>query len=261
MSSARQWFSQDPFSGHRFWFGQVQRRHACVRNRGQRLRSGRVLKKRLIEMDRDWDRALDYGRGSTGRMTFCTIFRIPEGSEMWSRWDMQSHPPDILITNYSMLNVMLMRRIESGTSSICTKAWLEADRTNHVFHLVVDELHTYRGTPGTEVGYLLRTFLHRIGLHSGFTSTEDHCDKCFHRERRAKSRLPGTVLRPGWRPHSKYSQGRHRRFPASRDGYGAHTLQHSPALSSDLDLNALWMRLRGTLPVRGRVRHVTGRTT
>src|SRR5439155_6587201 len=29
---------------------------------------------------------------------------------------------------------------------------------------VVDELHTYRGTPGTEVGYLLRALLHRLGL-------------------------------------------------------------------------------------------------
>ena len=32
------------------------------------------------------------------------------------------------------------------------------------FFLVIDELHSYRGTPGTEVGYLLRAFLHRIGL-------------------------------------------------------------------------------------------------
>src|SRR5262249_17225323 len=29
----------------------------------------------------------------------------------------------------------------------------------------VDELHTYRGTPGTEVGYILRVLYERLGLH------------------------------------------------------------------------------------------------
>ena len=81
---------------------------------------------------------------------------------MWSRWDMQDHAPDLLITTYSMLNIMLMRSIEAGIFDQ-TRAWLAADRTN-VFHLVVDELHTYRGTPGTEVAYLLRVLLDRLGL-------------------------------------------------------------------------------------------------
>ena len=36
-----------------------------------------------------------------------------DGGEMWSRWDMQDAPPDVLITNYSMLNIMLMRDIEA----------------------------------------------------------------------------------------------------------------------------------------------------
>src|SRR5437870_5702277 len=81
---------------------------------------------------------------------------------MWSRWDMQDHPPDIFITNYSMLNIMLMRGIEFGIFDQ-TRRWLEADHT-HVFHLVVDELHSYRGTPGTEVAYLLRVLLDRLGL-------------------------------------------------------------------------------------------------
>ena len=81
---------------------------------------------------------------------------------MWSRWDMQDSPPDILITNYSMLNIMLMRSIETNIFEQ-TRAWL-SESSNHVFFLVVDELHTYRGTPGTEVAYLLRVLLDRIGL-------------------------------------------------------------------------------------------------
>ena len=75
---------------------------------------------------------------------------------------MQDAPPDILITNYSMLNIMLMRDIEDQIFA-ATRRWLE-DPAN-VFHLVVDELHTYRGTPGTEVGYILRVLYERLGLN------------------------------------------------------------------------------------------------
>lgn len=91
-------------------------------------------------------------------------FPNPDGSEMWSRWDMQDTPPDILITNYSMLNIMLMRNIET-TIFEQTRAWLaEPDHPERVFHLIIDELHAYRGTPGTEVAYIVRLLLHRLGL-------------------------------------------------------------------------------------------------
>ena len=90
------------------------------------------------------------------------FFQNLDGAEMWSRWDMQDFPPDILITNYSMLNVMLMRAVEAPIFDT-TRAWLESSEDN-VFYLVVDELHTYRGTPGTEVAYLLRVLLDRLGL-------------------------------------------------------------------------------------------------
>ena len=89
------------------------------------------------------------------------FFANMDGGEMWSRWDMQDHPPDILITNYSMLNIMLMRSVEASIFDQ-TRQWLQDP--SHIFHLVVDELHTYRGTPGTEVAYLIRVLLDRIGL-------------------------------------------------------------------------------------------------
>ncbi|NOZ72232.1 MAG: DEAD/DEAH box helicase [Chloroflexi bacterium] len=90
------------------------------------------------------------------------FFQSVDGAEMWSRWDMQETPPDILITNYSMLNIMLMRSIEAPIFDK-TKEWIESSSDN-IFYLVVDELHTYRGTPGTEVAYLLRVLLDRLGL-------------------------------------------------------------------------------------------------
>jgi len=85
-----------------------------------------------------------------------------DGGEMWSRWDMQETPPDILITNYSMLNIMLMRTIEMKVFDK-TKEWLKGDPQRRFF-LVVDELHAYRGTPGTEVAYILRLLIQRLGL-------------------------------------------------------------------------------------------------
>ena len=92
------------------------------------------------------------------------LYHFPniDGGEMWSRWDMQVTPPDILITNYSMLNIMLMRDIESNIFRQ-TRDWLEGDSTRKFF-LIIDELHSYRGTPGTEVGYILRLLIDRIGL-------------------------------------------------------------------------------------------------
>ena len=82
---------------------------------------------------------------------------------MRSRWDMQDHPPDILITNYSMLSIMMMREIDEPIFEK-TRQWLEKDKENHIFHLIVDELHLYRGTSGAEIAYLIRLFLYRLGL-------------------------------------------------------------------------------------------------
>ena len=91
-------------------------------------------------------------------------FQDPRSSEMINRWDMIEAPPDILITNYSMLNVMLMRAREDRIFDL-TKSWLQSDRRN-CFTLVVDEMHTYRGTQGTEVSLMVRSLLRRLGLSS-----------------------------------------------------------------------------------------------
>ena len=89
-------------------------------------------------------------------------FVDPRVGEMITRWDMIADPPDILVTNYSMLNAMLMRQVEESIFS-ATKTWLEEDERN-VFTLVVDELHLYRGTQGSEVAMTVRSFLSRLGL-------------------------------------------------------------------------------------------------
>ena len=101
-------------------------------------------------------------------------------AEMLCRWEIQQHPADIMITNYSMLSAMLMRgkafakpdgdpdNMSDGDILEKTKKWLEGepDKENpkRVFTIVVDELHLYRGTAGTEIAYLLRLLLARLGL-------------------------------------------------------------------------------------------------
>lgn len=93
-----------------------------------------------------------------------TPFFFPklDGAEMRSRWDMQDSPPDILITNYSMLSIMMMREIDSGIFEE-TKKWLKESQ-DHIFHLIIDELHLYRGTSGAEVSLLLKLLLKRLDL-------------------------------------------------------------------------------------------------
>lgn len=102
------------------------------------------------------------------------FFQRLDGAEMRCRFDMQANPPDILITNFSMLSIMLMREIDNPIFEK-TRHWLackdlpeehrDKEKRNRIFHLVIDELHLYRGTQGTEVAYLLRLVLKRLGLH------------------------------------------------------------------------------------------------
>ena len=89
-------------------------------------------------------------------------FQDPLAGELVTRWDMIATPPDVLVTNYSMLNVMLMRDVEEPIFE-STRKWLEAD-DDHVFTLVVDELHLYRGSSGAEVGMVVRNLASRLGL-------------------------------------------------------------------------------------------------
>lgn len=92
-------------------------------------------------------------------------FADPRQGELMTRWEMVTHPPDLLVTNYSMLNVMLMRDIEEPLFE-ATREWLASDES-HVLSLVVDELHLYRGTQGSEVAMIVRNLLSRLGLAPG----------------------------------------------------------------------------------------------
>lgn len=89
------------------------------------------------------------------------MFPSVDGGELVSRWDMQETPPDILVTNVSMLGAMLTREVDEPIFSK-TRAWLE--KPDSYFYLILDELHLQRGSAGTEVAYLIRLLLDRLGL-------------------------------------------------------------------------------------------------
>lgn len=89
-------------------------------------------------------------------------FSDPYCGEMLTRWDMIESPPDILITNVSMLNIMLLRDNEASIFEQ-TREWLESDPSNK-FSIIVDELHSYRGSQGSEVALVLRNLLDRLGI-------------------------------------------------------------------------------------------------
>ena len=136
------------------------------------------LKERLNQVEIDSQRVSQFieQKNFTGDKAkdLKSFFQRLDGSEMRCRFDMQIAPPDIMITNYSMLSIMLMRSIDAGIFEQ-TKSWLECEdfpidqrvneKQNRVFHLVIDELHLYRGTQGTEVAYLLKLVLSRLGLN------------------------------------------------------------------------------------------------
>jgi ATP-dependent helicase YprA (DUF1998 family) len=80
--------------------------------------------------------------------------------ELFTRHEMQIECPDLLITNYSMLEYMLMRPIERSIFEQ-TRDWLAADPVNQLI-VVLDEAHMYRGAAGAEVALLLRRLHARL---------------------------------------------------------------------------------------------------
>lgn len=181
---ARQWFLQNA-SGNRIYFGRYNGETPVP---GHEMKAdGSFDKKRLdklvqkmVLMDDTAQQAYNYANDPDNldpdKQDAIYFFPRLDGGEMRCRWDMQETPPDILISNYSMLSIMLMRDEDSEIFEK-TKQWLNAEdlpqnqreqaKHDRIFHLIIDELHLYRGTAGAEVAYLIRLLLLRIGLYPG----------------------------------------------------------------------------------------------
>jgi ATP-dependent helicase YprA (DUF1998 family) len=102
------------------------------------------------------------GRWESGGRFRRAVERVQLDAELLTRHEIQDAPPDLLVTNYSMLEYMMLRPIERSIFDE-TRAFFAAHPTER-FILVLDEAHLYRGVQGTEVGMLVRRLKLRLGL-------------------------------------------------------------------------------------------------
>jgi ATP-dependent helicase YprA (DUF1998 family) len=106
------------------------------------------------------DKGSDWQDRKTPR--FRRAVMLDDDVELVTRHEVQAAPPDLLVTNYSMLEYMLMRPVER-TIFDQTHSWLQKN-PDEKFLIVLDEAHLYRGAAGAEVGLLLRRLRDRLGI-------------------------------------------------------------------------------------------------
>lgn len=108
-----------------------------------------------------------YGSGPGGRWfdkqgNLLRVVERPDDAELLLRQESQAQVPDLLMTNYSMLEYMLMRPIERSVWRATAEHYARFPEERML--LVLDEAHLYRGAGGTEVAMLLRRLRERLGL-------------------------------------------------------------------------------------------------
>lgn len=79
----------------------------------------------------------------------------PPQNELLSREEMQARPPHLLLTNYAMLEYLLLRPADTTL--------FDGDTGRFWRYLVLDEAHVYDGSAGSEVALLLRRLADRVG--------------------------------------------------------------------------------------------------
>lgn len=83
-----------------------------------------------------------------------TFGRVPLPNELVSREQMRTSPPHILLTNYAMLEYLLLRPADN--------VFFDGEHSRHWRFLVIDEAHTYSGAKGIEMAMLLRRLKDRV---------------------------------------------------------------------------------------------------
>ena len=82
--------------------------------------------------------------------------KVPASNELISRTQMKSSPPHILITNYAMLEYLMVRPDD--------QVFFRKEDRDKWKYIVLDEAHVYSGSTGIEVSMLLRRL--RATLHN-----------------------------------------------------------------------------------------------
>ncbi|MDD3052249.1 MAG: DEAD/DEAH box helicase, partial [Candidatus Cloacimonetes bacterium] len=78
----------------------------------------------------------------------------PLPNERISREEMKKNPPHILLTNYAMLEYLMLRPADN--------VFFDGKYADNWKFIVIDEAHTYNGAKGIEMGMLLRRLKERV---------------------------------------------------------------------------------------------------
>jgi serine/threonine protein kinase/superfamily II DNA/RNA helicase len=173
----------------------LKEREAAGPNAGGRVRAIVVYPMNALANSQlgELEKYLRHGFGKGREPVTFARYTGQESDE--DRKELRKNPPDILLTNYVMLELMLTRP-DDRTSLIRMAEGLQ--------FLVFDELHTYRGRQGADVAFLIRRVreacrasrtLQCIGT-SATMSTEGTWEDQQREVARVATRLFGTTVLP-----------------------------------------------------------------
>lgn len=118
---------------------------------------------------------------ATGKECPFTFGKYTGQEDSQARERMQQTPPNIILTNYMMLELLMTR---AGDEKRLRDCFLE-----NLHYLVFDELHTYRGMQGSDVSFLIRRIkaqAKKSVLCFGTSATMVADDKLSYKEQRQK---------------------------------------------------------------------------
>lgn len=117
----------------------------------------------------------------TGEICPFTFGKYTGQEDQQARERMQQNPPNIILTNYMMLELLMTR---AGDEKHLRDCFLE-----NLHYIVFDELHTYRGMQGSDVSFLIRRIKSQSKksvLCFGTSATMVADDKLSYKEQRQK---------------------------------------------------------------------------
>ncbi|MHA1491357.1 MAG: DEAD/DEAH box helicase [Promethearchaeota archaeon] len=137
--------------------------NALVNDQLRKLRKiSRAIEKKIPDLKITYGRytgdTKEKYRDALNQFKLLNIGEEPPEAELISREEMRENPPNILITNYAMLEYLLLRPEDS--------VFFSEEQGNIWKFIVLDEAHVYNGTAGMEVGMILRRVKQRVNKKS-----------------------------------------------------------------------------------------------
>ena len=130
--------------------------------------------------------------GGQGHPVPITFARYTGQESAEERERIRNNPPDILLTNFMMLELLMTRQSELDKAVI--------ENCRGLKFIVLDELHTYRGRQGADVAMLMRRLRARVRQSRPPTNLHRHIGHDGERRRRggSQSNCRGRGVAPIW---------------------------------------------------------------